>query len=326
MTNGNGNGISDRLIEKIQKLFALAGNNPNKAEAEVALNKAHELLEENNISMLEIERSTGKADNSRSDEKHSGALYKWQQAIWEGTAKMNFCRYFRLRGMTKGSKYEHRIVGRPSNATATQMMAEYLQGAIERYAREYAKDNDYASIFNRDVIIFREGMAAEITHRMWVTRWEREKAAKAAAAQNTGSTAVTLFGAQYHEEDLNTDYMNGWAPGTSSRMRAEREEIYRKWDAEAKLKQQAHDHRMETDPIYRADFELRRAADEMAAEKKRKQQERNDKRRGNSGYYRRENEEDRRRNSVAFRDGFATGRKVGLDQQVGKGTSGRGIE
>ena len=44
----------ETIIDKVKKLFALAGNNPSESEATLAALKAQELLAKNNISMEEI--------------------------------------------------------------------------------------------------------------------------------------------------------------------------------------------------------------------------------------------------------------------------------
>lgn len=47
----------DSIVEKIQKLFSLAGNNPSKEEAKSALLKAQELMAKYNIEQEELNKS-----------------------------------------------------------------------------------------------------------------------------------------------------------------------------------------------------------------------------------------------------------------------------
>ena len=56
--------MNDRLIEKLQKILALAGNNPNQAEAELAMAKAQEMALAHGIDLALI----GKADDADVDE------------------------------------------------------------------------------------------------------------------------------------------------------------------------------------------------------------------------------------------------------------------
>lgn len=320
--------LDAKIVDKIQKLLALAGNNPNKEEAQTALNMAHKLLEGHNISLLEVEQSGAKRDTDRrADDRHSGALYKWQMQVWEETAKLNFCAYFRIRGLSKGAKYEHRIVGSPVNSLATKLMAEYLQGAIERVAREWAKAKGL-NIFTKDAVVFREGMAAEICGRLANSRWDREQEARRQAAENTGnSTAVTIFGVKTRESDLNNDYIYGWAPGTTASHRAEREAHYAAWTRSKKEQEAAHLRRLETDPAYRAEFEaeqeISRKIDEAREKEFARKARAREKYYEKHGYRSRGNEQTRRRDNPAFYEGYRAAKEIGLDQQVDHNNTSR---
>lgn len=46
--------MEDKIIKKIEKLFALAGNNPNEKEAEAALLKAQKLMAEYGIEQSQL--------------------------------------------------------------------------------------------------------------------------------------------------------------------------------------------------------------------------------------------------------------------------------
>ena len=311
-----------RIVDKVRKLLALAGNNPSQEEAQVALDMAHQLLEEHNIELHTVEstRKTGSHSTKRADEKSGGALYKWQAQVWQDAAKLNFCVYFRIRGLEKGAKYEHRLVGRPENVVMTQVMAEYLQGAIERLARKWAQDRDL-NIFAKDAIIFREGAAQRISERLNSLRWDREQEARRREQENKGTgTEVTIFGVKTMEEDLNNDYLNGWEPGTTARQRAEREASYETYRREQAEKKAAHEHRMANDPAYAANWRAVEAAAKKQLDDYNKKEQAKARRRekNGGGYYRRENEQDRRRDSAAYSAGRRAGNDIGLDPQVKK--------
>lgn len=324
-----------RAIDKIQKLFALAGNNPNQEEAASAMEMAQLLLEQHNIEISAVERKEGSTGTKRADEKHSGGLYKWQANVWESTAKLNFCVYFRQKGLEKGSKYEHRVVGRPENVVMTKVMADYLEGAIERMARAWSKDMGYTSIFQKDVIIYREGMAATISERLVDLRRTREQEARQreedARANGTG-TEMTLWGAKQAEDDLNTDYLQGLEPGTTARKRAEREARSAAWEAEQEEKKRVHEARLLSDPVYaaetaRKEAEAKARVDAYSAEWEKKWAKAEKRRQANGGgYYRRENEQDRRQSSHAYRAGRRDGHEIGLDPQVNSGGNTRGLK
>lgn len=312
----------DKIVDKIRKLLALANNNPNEEEAEVALNMALELMEAHNISRAQVEKDTGVTDGTRADEKTKGGLYKWQVAIWEQVATSNLCKYERVKGTERGAKYEHRVVGRPENVIVSRLMAEYLQDAVEMHGRAYAKDRGW-NIFAKPAITFREGMAEKICYRLWNKRMERERAARA-EAKNTGSTAVALVDAAQAEEDYNNDYLNGWEPGTSAANRARRQAEWQQFLAECEergaLKAAVHEEKMATDPEYRAAFEEAQAEKEKQERKREKRREYNEKRR-KGGY--RESAEDRKRSSEEYMAGYRKGAEISLDDQIGTTNKGK---
>src|SRR4249920_428369 len=240
---------TEAVIEKVRKLMALASGNDNEHQAEAASAKARELLEAYNLDMAVL----GKATNShapRNDQKLRGGLYGWQRDLWNMTATLNFCKYSFYRGLRAGSSYEHRLIGSKANVISTTIMAQYLQDTIERLAREWVNTHRPGkSVFIKEAIAFREGMAVRLGNRMWAIREERLKeerlkrdAERKANAERGVFTenALVLADVISTEEDLNYDHAYGYEPGTMARRRKERElrEEAAQREADALLKKQ----------------------------------------------------------------------------------------
>lgn len=305
------------IIDKVQKLLALAGNNTNENEAAAATEKAMALLEAYNLDMAVIGK-TGKGQQ-RNDTRLKGGLYGWQRNLWDSVARLNFCNYWFIRGLARGSVYEHRILGSQANVASTKVMADYLQQAVERAARDYAKlQYPGQSIFIREMIAFREGMSRRLCERLERKRWDtlNEERAKAEEARRnqpagTGGTGLVLASVIQTEEDLNNDYEMGWEPGTSAARRAEREA--KKAAADAILKA----------------WELANP-EEAAAQRKAKEEEDAkwwaDYKAKNANKPHRERkltaEEERQRLST-FGAGYRKGDDVGFDKQVDKNSQRR---
>lgn len=308
------------VIAKVEKLLALAGNNTNEAEAASATAKAMELLAAYNLDMA-IVGKTAKG-SQRKDTRLKGGLYGWQRSLWNAVAKLNFCSYWYIRGLSRGSTYEHRILGRTENVAATKVMADYLQQAVERYARDYAaKAFPGQSIFIREMIAFREGMATKLYYRLELMRGERlaedkrkQDEARARHSSGDGSgTGIVLASIIQTEEDLNTDYLNGYEPGTTARRRAEADARRAAAMAAAEAWELAH-------PDEAA---AKRAADKAASDKwwaeHAKKEEAKARRRAKqptTERYRAETPEEQRRRMSTFGAGYAKGDEVGLDKQI----------
>src|SRR5690606_26953988 len=103
---------------------------------------------------------------ARNDKKRKGGLYSWQRNLWKAVAELNFCHYLSIKGLERGSTYQHRLVGSHANVIGTEHMAQYLQDTVERLAQQWAKDNYYKSVFVREAIAYREGMTARLSERL----------------------------------------------------------------------------------------------------------------------------------------------------------------
>ena len=305
---------TEAVIAKVRKLLALSQNNDNEHQAEAAANKARELLEAYNLDMAVIGKKTD-SFAPRDKQTLRGGLYKWQRDLWNMTAMLNFCRYSYYRGLQAGSSYEHQLIGSKVNVISSTIMAQYLQDTIERMAQDWVKEHRPGrSVFIKEAIAYREGMATRITNRMWRIREERlredrEKSEKRKAAGNGYATenALVLADVISTEEDLNTDFILGRAPGTSAKLRMERE-----------ARQEAADR--EANELLRKQEEWDAAHPEEAAARKAKERKEYDERMkkwSRNSRPRKPTAEEERRSLGSFRSGYNDGEHVSLDKQVG---------
>jgi hypothetical protein len=316
---------TEAVIAKVRKLLAMADGNANENEAAVAAAKAQELLEAYNLNMTIVNRKSGKHE-ARDDKRRAGGLYKWQRELWNAIATMNFCKYYYYRGLSAGSQYEHQLIGSKANVVSTEVMGQYLEHTIERLARQWVNTNrPNKSIFIKEAIAYREGVAANLTNRLWTIRYEHmreqeaarkeERARNAAKGINT-ENALVLQDVVNSEEDLNSDYVNKWEPGTSAKLRAEREARQAAADREAAR-------------ILREMEEYDAAHPEEAAARKKREAEKaareyeNYKRRSRNQRSRKETAEEKRRRMPSFHDGYSDGDKVQLNKQIGKNSPKR---
>ena len=319
---------TEAVIARVRKLLALADNNDNEHQAEAAANKARELLEAHNLELAHVSRDTNQFA-PRDQRKTGGGLYKWQRELWDGVARLNFCRYWFIRGLAKGSAYEHELLGSKVNVISTTLMAQYLQDTVERLAREWCNENHPGkSIFIKPAIAYREGMAERLTYRMWELREKRlkEEEARVKAERDANAArgiftenAIVLSDVISNEEDLNTDHVNGWPAGTSARKRKERDIRMEKADREAAelLRQQE-----EWDAAHPVEAAARKAKE--AAERKARSDEfwaKQEKRRP-----RKQTPEQERRGMREFSAGYRKGDEISLDKQVGGTNNGRLLE
>jgi len=256
-----------KTLQTAEKLFRLAGKNPNKHEAEQAMAKGMKLLEDLNLDMSVIEQG-GTERVKRSDEKMAGGLYRWQRDIWEALAKLHFCYYWSQynydpdkvnkyqtrKAGTKvmgGFRFEHRLVGRTVNVVATRNMAQYLEQVVERLVRDHLH-HDATQFWTNYATSFRQGVAEEITNKIYQRRQDMlreeqikaheaaERAAASGMADASTSRALTLSSVVKQEQEANHDFLYGegdWARreariAVAAKRQAEAEAEYTKWAAD----------------------------------------------------------------------------------------------
>jgi hypothetical protein len=316
----NGTDI-EKIVERVRKLLALAKNNPNEAEAASAAAKAQELLEAYNLEMSDTHKDA--RGPQRSDRRKDGGLYKWQRNIWNGVARLNFCHYISIRGLSAGSQYEHRVIGSHANVLTTELMAQYLQDTVEQLAQRWANDNRLKSVFVREAIAYREGMADRISNKLWERRNKileeeqtriREEAAQRHARNEAdpGTSALTLVEIISTEADFNNDYLNGWELGTTAKNRHDSEIRWKAYQAEQEKKRAAYEEWAKLHPEEAARLEAKALREELEREA------RDAKRRSKfrSVRSRKLTPEEERARLPSYDEGYDKGREVGIDRQV----------
>lgn len=308
-----------KLLEKVEKLLRLASNNPNEQEAASAAAKAQELLAVYQLDMSALEQSSGKNQGRREDKRLKGGLYKWQRDLWNHVAQLNFCLYWSIRGLKKGSTYEHRVIGRTANILGSKLMAEYLEQAIERITRD-RYDSNPSLYFSKAGIAFREGMADRICERLRERRREQqeaERAKEAATPRPAGSTstALTLVAVTKSEWDANQEFEYDLRHGPGAWAEAQRR--HKEYWAEARRQTQEAEAAkaawIEANPEEHARLEAEeQERRECQDREERKREERNARRRTGST---RTRKSDYVRHNDYF-DGHKRGADVSLDQQI----------
>ena len=299
------------IADKIRKLMASGESKKatNEVEAQIFLDKAQSLLEQHGLSLLELEKMGKKQDHSRSDSRLTGGLYKWQRVLWKDVAETNYCMYWSIKGLTKGSKYEHRVLGSKLNALVVRQLAEYLQEAVERITRERFENNPNL-YFSSAANAYREGMADRLARRLRDRMWQRKQEAdKAKAADSTALTVADVEDAEYW---ANQDYMYGWAPGTAAKNAAEQKIRSAKWYAEYQAKEAAKKAADElfkkTDPEGWAKEQARKKAE----------QDKQDKKYGSFRYRIRSTKP----KDPAYYEGYDKAQDISLDRQVDRKKKG----
>lgn len=127
------NNKTAKIIERVQKLIAMANNNPNEAEASVAMERAYKLLAKHNLSLGEI---GDKADDCGQDSSQINFGGPWARTISHSIAKLYFCDMFYTK--MSGRKEKHTFVGLEHNVALAQQIAMTVLTIIHKDAKKQA--------------------------------------------------------------------------------------------------------------------------------------------------------------------------------------------
>lgn len=178
-----------KIIERVRKLLALAGNNSNENEALVALEKAHALLAEYNLSIAEI-RADNEAVTKRVRERtETNMSESYYRSIWDKVGRLYYCSVTYIRPSPYKRQTFYSVVGREANVILATEFALYLCQTMKRLMNEACKQ------MGRKDNAFRESFLKGITYRLWQRMDELEKQ-PATDFGASSATALVLYRGQ----------------------------------------------------------------------------------------------------------------------------------
>lgn len=290
---------TDSIIEKVRKLLRLAGNNPNEAEATLAMERAQELLAKYNLSMAQLDQSKERAGNTTPDtgkrEKtkvERSAMFQYQRDLWEALSEVNYCFYWSEKIMD-GQIYRthhHWVLGREENVAVVKEMGVYLEQVINRVCPYKV---------GKDVHLWKLGCVERLCERLKEAKRESERRSQQEAESTTALTLIDVADREMHGNWLMNRGNSNWCPCRPCQARRGRE-----WQEEL-AKRPAKTDAVAT-PVYQEKPET--------AKERRAREARN--RRYQERWEKEYRAESAKRNSEAFQRGQSDANDVNLNKQV----------
>lgn len=125
----------EKIIVKIQKLLALAGNNPNEHERKEAMIRAQELLAEHDLDIAQVE-------NFKEKIVVGLMLTDIASTQWKGVLLKAACDLYDCKVLTSGRKLV--ILGQKTHASVALEIMRWLMAIIEKEARTQIKRRNEA--------------------------------------------------------------------------------------------------------------------------------------------------------------------------------------
>lgn len=126
----------EKILDKVKKLLALAGNNPSEEEAKAAALKAQQLIAQYNLSMTDVGEEEDKTEKLMFKYFQTGVDKAWKYDLSSVVARNFRCR------VTWFGKRELAFYGFETDATIACEVFEFLFKACEKRSR-YTADKAY---------------------------------------------------------------------------------------------------------------------------------------------------------------------------------------
>lgn len=178
---------TDKVIDRIKKLFALAERNNSPEEAAAAAAAAQELLFQHKLSSADLEAADDEEDVLGTEDVD--AVGSWRKSLAHGVAKAFYCK-----ACTTADGKRVRIVGKLSDTQAASYMTSYLVSETNQLAARHA-----AGMGRSWANSFRLGVVCTVLERLNAQRKEQEVVVAAAPAgtalaiRNDGAAVSAYF-------------------------------------------------------------------------------------------------------------------------------------
>lgn len=130
------------IIEKVDQLFRLAGNNPSEEEAKSAAARAQELISKHRISTYELAPDNefpGYGDIKKKVILTGKRFPKWIPMLLDSIARQNNCEALRLSGGDRDD-CDWILIGTQTDSELCQRIFEYVRTQIIRLAEKKLKE------------------------------------------------------------------------------------------------------------------------------------------------------------------------------------------
>ena len=200
----------DKVIERVKKLLALAGNNNSAAEAAVAAAMANKLLDEYRLSTADLESQDEAISEPIEDDVEpiyqSGKVTLWKCLLIRvlcahyGCSSWNDCD----RSGRKISRY--RLVGRRSDIGIVRYMYAYLLSECTRLSQAEAKGMGRVFISS-----YCEGFVSGVKEQLKASRVEVQKQATSSAIVKIDARAEEARAVMYKNHNLKSVKNNSYS-------------------------------------------------------------------------------------------------------------------
>jgi len=203
----------EKVLDKIKKILAKAGDNPSEEEAKVCTEMAQSVLLKYNLELSQVfahqsaeEREVATTSMMAT---HENRIADWKWMLLKEIGEVNFCKIYQNKNVfVKGcDKPQHtlHLIGRPHNIRASVEMYVYLSIAIHNLCYRHLDERKAAGIHEKEgARVYAESWRQGCVRRVGERLREKMKAAQSDGAE--GSTALVVRSLYEKELKANDEF------------------------------------------------------------------------------------------------------------------------
>lgn len=191
---------NESIINKVRKLIALAGNNPNENERAAAMAKAMDMLAQHNLSMDTVDAVDKQSEVVEEITKLSTDA--WARYVIQAACDLYYCTFmlsgcYRTTSTGKWVKeFKPTLIGKPENIAIAVDVARWLIGCVRTESNKFS-----TSILKRSFCL---GAGMKLRARVE----DILKEERAHALTMNGGTGTSLMVIRNKLQRLNHEYIN----------------------------------------------------------------------------------------------------------------------
>lgn len=161
----NVNTVDQKIIDKLQKLLALAGSD-NEYEAQLAMSKAEALMREHNLSVVDVAMNgSGAYVQSQQVDGYRKSYYRWERLLAANIADVFNGKSVRCEGQNLHKSYFVFIAGRTDLIIIVDLY-QRLHDTVIRMSKAFGKPYKGLQERQRIVSSYQAGLVRTIINRL----------------------------------------------------------------------------------------------------------------------------------------------------------------
>jgi len=186
--------MNKAVVERVQKLLALA-ESTNQHEADLAMERAHALMKEHNLTMSQVERKNESEIQFVFHRQANGKKHDWDHILSLELARVFLCELVIPKSVEGDLLKDYVIIGKETNVAIFKEMYNYAYKFIGEQYETFVEDNWMGARKGQEYLDMKKsfecGIASGMIQKLRIMQWERTKDVQKSKEHNDFALVVS---------------------------------------------------------------------------------------------------------------------------------------